>query len=148
MKTLFIPIIALLLTVNTYAQKPSKEKMKALKVAHITEQLDLTAKEAQAFWPIYNANEDKLEKLKTESVKRRKEKKPENLSEIEAKSLLLEMVSIEKQKCELDEQHLINLLKVLPAKKIIALHQANRSFRRKMIDEFKQRHRGEKNKKK
>ena len=32
----------------------TKEKIKALKVAHITNELDLTSKEAQQFWPIYN----------------------------------------------------------------------------------------------
>ena len=66
-KKILIPVFALLLSVNLYAQKPNKEKVKALKVAHITEQLDLTAKEAQAFWPVYNTNEEANDKLRDNS---------------------------------------------------------------------------------
>ena len=34
--------------------------MKALKTAHITDQLDLTSAEAEKFWPIYNEFDAKL----------------------------------------------------------------------------------------
>ena len=48
-------IITLLLTMNVVAQSPEKrERIKALKVAFITEKLELTESEAQKFWPIYN----------------------------------------------------------------------------------------------
>ena len=57
------------MSINSFAQKHDKEKIKALKVAHITEQLDLTAKEAQAFWPVYNANEEAHYKLRDNKVK-------------------------------------------------------------------------------
>ena len=36
-----------------------KEKIKALKTAFITTELDLTSAEAEKFWPIYNAFEEK-----------------------------------------------------------------------------------------
>jgi hypothetical protein len=52
------------------------------------------------------------------------------------------MVSIEREKVELRSIMLNNLLKTLPAKKIIALLQAERSFKHKMINEYKKRHAG------
>ena len=117
-----------------------REKIKALKIAHITEQMDLTQKEAQKFWPIYNANEAAEHKLREKSTERRKEKKPEELSESEAKKLLLDMMNVEKEKQELQSRLVTDLLKFLPAKKIIALMRAERSFKRKMLQEFKSRH--------
>ena len=56
MKNKFIfPILFLLMASISFAQgfRDKKEKVKALKVAYITEQLDLTTEEAQKFWPIY-----------------------------------------------------------------------------------------------
>ena len=65
MKNKIFTIILLFVSISTFAQlekekgytKKISEKLKALKVAHITEQLDLTKKEAENFWPIYNAHE-------------------------------------------------------------------------------------------
>lgn len=138
-------ILTLSLSISAFAQdKDIYERIKALKIAHITEQLDLTEKEAQNFWPIYNANEKAQDKLRSKSTNRRKEKKPQELSEAEAKTLLLEMVNTEKEKQELHSKFIGDLLKVLPAKKIISLMQADRTFRHKMIKQFKERHRGDK----
>ena len=133
-------VLILFLSTSVFAQRVDKEKIKNLKIAHITEQLDLTEIEAQKFWPIYNANEDAKHKLKAQSSLRRKEKVPEELSENEAKTLLLDMEKIEKQKVELHSKMLNQLLEVMPAKKIIKLFQAERSFRHKMFEEYKKRH--------
>ncbi len=138
-----IIILTLLVSASVFAQKPDREKIKALKIAHITEQLDLTEAEAQKFWPIYNANEEAEDKLREKSS-RRKDKKNEDLSESEAKTLLLEWEKSEKQKVELKSKMLSQLLEIMPAKKIIKLYQAERSFRHKMIEEYKKRHSKEK----
>ncbi|SDH26227.1 Spy/CpxP family protein refolding chaperone [Winogradskyella thalassocola] len=140
MKTIHTLILTLFISASIFAQKYDREKIKALKIAHITEQLDLTETEAQKFWPIYNANEDAENELRESSTNRRKDKKPEELSESEAKSLLLAMEKMEKRKVELHSKMLNELFEILPAKKIIKLYQAERSFRQKIFDEYKKRH--------
>jgi len=142
MKKLLIPFVALLLSINVYSQRPNKEKVKALKIAHITEQLDLTEKEAQAFWPIYNANEESREKLR-ESSGLERPKNIENLSEAEARKHLEAMAKMESNRHELQQKYFSKLVGVISAKKTLKLIQAERSFRRKLIEEFKVRHRGE-----
>ncbi|QRM89898.1 sensor of ECF-type sigma factor [Lacinutrix sp. WUR7] len=144
MKTTYLLLFTLLFSLSTFAQKMDRDKIKALKIAHITEQLDLSEKEAQDFWPIYNANEEAENKLRNESFEKIKEQTPNDLSENDAKSILLKMLSIKKEKQELDTKYLNDLLKILPAKKVLTLMQANRSFKHKMIEQFKQRHKGEK----
>ncbi|WP_178984007.1 Spy/CpxP family protein refolding chaperone [Winogradskyella helgolandensis] len=140
MKIIHTLLLTLFVSTSIFAQKLDREKIKALKIAHITEQLDLTETEAQKFWPIYNANEDAENKLRENSTNRRKDKNVEELSETEAKSLLLAMEKVEKQKVELHSKMLNELLEILPAKKIIKLYQAERSFRQKMFEEYKKRH--------
>lgn len=140
MKTISLFILTLFISASVFAQRPDREKIKALKIAHITEQLDLTETEAQKFWPIYNANEDAKSKLRESSMNRRKEQPIEELTESEAKSLLLEMEKAEKQKVALESKLLNQLFEILPAKKIIKLYQAERSFKQKMFEEYKKRH--------
>ena len=146
-KTLKLLLLTLFVSVNVFAQRPDRDKIKALKIAHITEQLNLTEIEAQKFWPIYNANEAAEQNLRLKSSERRKENTPSDLTESEAKALLLDMVSIEQEKVELRSKMLKDLLEILPAKKIITLVQSEKSFKRKMLQEFKSRHakRGRKN---
>lgn len=147
MKTVHTLIFTLLVSASVFAQKFDREKIKALKIAHITEQMALTTEEAQKFWPIYNANQEAEQKLRETSVEKRKQKNPEDLSESEAKALLLEMARIEREKADLHSQMLNELLDILPAKKILLLLQAERSFKRKMFEEFKSRHKGREPKK-
>ena len=52
---IFINIVLLCVVSATAQTKDeSRDKIKALKIAYITEQLNLTTEEAQKFWPIYN----------------------------------------------------------------------------------------------
>ncbi|WP_179008361.1 sensor of ECF-type sigma factor [Winogradskyella forsetii] len=141
MKTFHTLLITLFISASVFAQRPDREKIKALKIAHITEQMDLSKKEAQKFWPIYNANEDAEDQLREKFSALRNEKSANELTESEAKTYLLNLISIEQEKTELRAKLLNDLLEILPAKKIVALVQAEKSFRRKMIEEYKERHR-------
>lgn len=43
------------ITLSSFAQQKSHEKIEAMRVAFITNRLNLTAEESQKFWPVYNA---------------------------------------------------------------------------------------------
>ncbi|MDG4716629.1 sensor of ECF-type sigma factor [Winogradskyella marincola] len=149
MKQLIL-FILLLTSATNFAQggEKIKERIKAQKVAFITDKLELTSEEAQKFWPIYNEIEVKKEELRKESVLKRKEKKPEDLTEEEAKILLNEMLDIEDQKHELNRELVSKLEEVISSKKIIALMRAEREFDRKLLDrlkEFKDRRQNRRN---
>ncbi len=145
-KKILLSIFALMLSIGTYAQrKIDKDKIQALKIAHITQELDLTEQEAQAFWPVYNTNEDEREKLRSGSYKNLiKKKKPEEITEAEAKMILDNIIKMEEARLKLQKDYYAKLLNILSAKKIMKLMNAERSFRRKMIEQFKDRHRRKK----
>jgi hypothetical protein len=131
-------------SLNSFSQdNDRRERIKALKVAYLTEQLNLSESEAQKFWPIYNAFEEQEQKLRKENYTKRKETNVESLSEQEAKKLIEDMFFIEKQKFELRENFVKDLQKILPSKKIIKLKIAEDEFNKKMFDEYKKR-RGQK----
>ncbi len=143
MKKILFTILTFSIVFTSCAQKRERnEKIEALKIAFITEQLNLTKTEAQQFWPIYNAFEEQEDLLRKKSVSRRKEKQPENLTEKEAKQLLLDMMEVEEQTNDLKHQYITDLLTVLPATKVINLFRAEHDFKRKMFEEFKKRRGG------
>lgn len=60
-------LIILFLTSATYlarAQGNRGEKIEALKIAFITEKLQLTSSEAKQFWPVYNSYEKEIQELR------------------------------------------------------------------------------------
>jgi len=70
MKKLILTIFMVFITIiNLSAQQGKRERLKAYKTAYITEHLDLTPQEAEKFWPIYNAYEKQIYKLKVLNIK-------------------------------------------------------------------------------
>lgn len=141
MKKHSLTLLVLLITFGAFAQKgrmKQKEKLKALKIAHITSQLELTTKEAEAFWPIYNAHE--AEKYKTRQLLK-KRNLPKVITEGEAKAVLKQMQEAEEEKVKSIKKYTEQLSKVISYKKILLLIQSEHSFKRKMIEEFRGRSR-------
>lgn len=70
MKKLLLAIGFLLTTATaSFAQKgPDNDKIKALYIAYITEQLTITSAEAQSFWPVYAQYENELKMIPTSDV--------------------------------------------------------------------------------
>ncbi|MGH2566044.1 MAG: hypothetical protein ACRDE8_00835 [Ginsengibacter sp.] len=47
------------------AQEPSGEKIQSLKIAFITQKLQLTPEEAQKFWPVYNEYDNEIRSIES-----------------------------------------------------------------------------------
>ncbi|NHN24453.1 sensor of ECF-type sigma factor [Flavobacterium jejuense] len=141
-----ITLLLLLIVSFSFAQggmKEKKEKIKALKVAYITEQLNLTSEEAQKFWPVYNAFDDKQFEIKHNKmkavIKRFEEGGIDQLTEKEALELITKMETYEDEMHHLKKKFLKDLLTVLPPKKVIKLKKAEDEFNRKLLREFRGR---------
>ena len=135
-KTLLI-LAFIAITFNSFAQR--KERLKALKVAFITERLELSSTEAQKFWPVYNAIEDEKDVLRKESRKLRKNLDLETISDNDANTLLESMLDLENKKHQLQNKRVNELLKVIPAKKVILLKIVEDQFNKRMLEEIKKR---------
>ena len=147
MKKLITLSLLFLLTFNVFSQhKERDERIKTLKIAFITERLAFTESEAQKFWPIYNAFEDENNKLRRQSYNKRKVENMESLSELEAKTMLNDMVSIEEQRHQLRQKFMKDLLTAIPAKKVILLKASEDEFNKRMFEEFKKRRQEKKEK--
>lgn len=145
---IIFPILFLLMTSISFAQgfRDKKEKVKALKVAYITEQLDLTTEEAQKFWPIYNTFDDKQAELRHEKMRAILDRfapgSVEKLSEKDASTLLTQMETIEENLFTLRKKFIKDLQGVISAKKIIKLKKAEEDFNRHLLKQMREKRKG------
>ncbi|MFD2890488.1 sensor of ECF-type sigma factor [Flavobacterium chuncheonense] len=146
MKTKFIILLLLFLSTLSFSQtfKEKRDKIKALKVAYITEKLDLTSEEAQKFWPVYNTYDDKqfeIRHQKGKSIMKKIEATGyDTLTEEEAKKLIVQIEANEEEMYEVKKKFIQDLQKVLPAKKIILLKKSEDEFNRKLLKQFRENH--------
>ncbi len=139
-KTLLLVLLFTSLTGS--AQDRMRERLKAQKVAFITDQLPLTVNEAQEFWPIYNAYEANTHRLRRIDMRRLKEdfeiNGGENISEADAEKLLERLIMIEDQIYKERTTLISKLRKVISAKKIIKLKRVEEEFNKKIISRFRE----------
>ena len=144
-KKILVLIIFLAFSNNFYGQRgPMREKVKSLKIAYITERLDLKSTEAQAFWPIYNAHEEKQNELRKRerSEIRAKLREVNDLSEAEADKLLALALSIQAEKEKLNSNFLKEINKVISSKKTILLMNAEENFKKRLLKEYRHKRGG------
>ena len=137
MRHIIILALCMLMGLNATAQrnKEMQERIKAQKVAFITERLELTPKEAQEFWPIYNAFEDKTNDFRRNDLKGvREAMRRGDLSNSEAQEILNKYMAVEDKLHNAKKQLVKDLGNVLPPQKIIKLKSAEDAFNRKLMD--------------
>jgi len=117
-------------------RKNRREEMKALQIGFITEKLDLSTDESQAFWPIYNAFEDDSRAIKGAV---RKKKNISELSDQEAMDLVSAKLEADEKMLVLKRQYVEDLKPVLPAKKIAQLFTIEHEFKRKMLKNIREK---------
>ena len=142
MKRLFIISVILLGTLQTNAQV-NREKIKAMKTAFITNALDLSSKEAQQFWPIYNAYDKRIYQAKTIRTRAITRKVRlaggvQQLSHSDANDILQEFIDTDYEVAKAKQDLKDQLSTVVSAKKIILLFRAEQDFNKKLLRDFRE----------
>ena len=124
------------------AQENHRERIKAYKTAYITQELDLSSKEAEKFWPVYNDYEKKLFSLRVLKVREERNRIKdqggfENLSDKEAKEALNTLIQNDKEIIQIKEKLYKDLSDVLSPVKILKLHKAEMDFNKKLLSQYK-----------
>jgi len=133
-----------LISFSFYAQpdkmKEKREQIKTMKVGFLTTELELTSAEAEKFWPIYNAFEEKefeLKHLKMRILIKKYREGKEKMTEKEAVNLLNQFENNEEELFVLHKKFITNLKETLPALKIIRLKKSEEDFNRKLLLQYR-----------
>lgn len=142
-----ITLLLLLFTTLTFSQRREEklEKLKALRIAFISDKLDLTPEEAQKFWPIFNQFEDDHQDLRRKRQNLMFQLRPENVSSLSDKEVQNLMEEDEKLESELHnarKQLAKSLQGVIPNQKIMMLRQLEIEFKQKLLEQIKNRKAG------
>lgn len=141
MKRIFILTIVMLITLSAFGQgrEAMRERIKAQKVAFITERLDLTPTEAQQFWPIYNEFEEKVNTMRRNDLREVRQKmKSGDLTTDEAQELLDQFMAVEENIHLAKKQLVKDLGNAIPPQKIIALKAAEDAFNKRLMEIIKE----------
>ncbi|MFC7357040.1 hypothetical protein ACFQO1_05030 [Jejudonia soesokkakensis] len=140
-----ILILSLVMTANLAAQGDKHEKIKALKAAHITEALSLTATEAEKFWPIYNAYEDKMHDLRKAERKEilgpLRNEGLETMTDAQANALIDKALVFKQNDVTYRTEMLNALRKVISPKKVIKLKKAEDDFKKQLLERYRNKRR-------
>jgi hypothetical protein len=112
-----------------------KERIKAQRVAFISDRLALTSDEAQKFWPVYNQFTADFEEVKKAQNEQRKNTndKLAVLGDKEIEKALEDELSSQQKLIELQRKYQIELKKVISVRKVAMLYKAERDFKLKLL---------------
>ncbi len=143
-KRLFLIGIFCLSGIYGWAQQiptdgPAAQKIKAMKVAFITERLNLTPEESQQFWPLYNEFEETEKAIRQEY---RTGRDLQNISEEEADQLIEQHFEMEQRLLDLKKKYFQKFKPAISARKIILLRKAEREFNLELLKRLRERRQG------
>jgi len=146
-------IFLLLLSINIsgYCQKQPQynkqrwEDIETQKIAFISRFLELTPKEAQAFWPLYNelqAKKDSLGRHRRMCMRKAK-MDMEGMPEAQISKVSDKIIELQLKTAILQKEYHSKLKKILPPIKVLRLYHAERQFQNILLRQIKEhgRHR-------
>ena len=144
MKRIILGISLLLLSSLSLVAQNSRDQIKALKTAFITNALELTPGEAEKFWPVYNAfsqNIHEMKTVKTQQIARkiRLAGGLEDLSNVEADAVLQEFIDIDFNVANEKKKLHKNLKGIISSKKIIKLFRAEQNFNKELLKRLREK---------
>ncbi len=145
--------IAFIASANVYSQQRNNidiDRVKSHKIAFITNELNLTAREAQVFWPVYNAHEKLMSQYRRDEINAMKmvvknpdrsylsKKNFDNISEDEAKKIYSIVTNLRNKTHQEKQNYMSKLTSILSYKKILKLQASERKFRKELFRKLRQ----------
>ncbi|MDX2245302.1 MAG: hypothetical protein SF052_00890 [Bacteroidia bacterium] len=117
------------------------EKIESFRVAFFTQKLNLTTKEAEKFWPVYNAFLDEQESLR----------KTRRALQLQAQSAVMgddnsqleklsdDFIHLKGKEAEIAEKYHTQFKTVLPIRKVLLLYKTETEFKKEILEEIRRR---------
>jgi hypothetical protein len=134
---LIICIVHTVLSIQAQPKSDKKDRIQAIKVAYITEKINLSSKQSQQFWPLYNEYQNELKQL-NQSL-RKNQFILEDMTDDELNIFVENKLKTEEQKIALQRTYLQNYKQVLSIRQIVRLYRAETSFKKELLRRAKER---------
>ena len=134
MRQYFFLILFCLLALGSLSASAQdrNENVEAAKIAYLTDKVELTADQAQKFWPVYNEYETKRREL-MRNYRSGYRKNLEEMTEQEAKARIEEMFFIKEKELDLEKEYVAKYQRIITPKQLIKLYRAERDFTKLLL---------------
>jgi len=129
--------VMLLMSTGALAQQRRLERVHAMKVGFITSRLQLSASQAERFWPIYNRYESDLRATRRQHLKQRVA--PRDMTDEQAKTQIENNLELQEAVIDLKKRYKNEFLKVISARQLMDLYDAEKDFRQELVKELRER---------
>jgi hypothetical protein len=138
---ILVSILCTLLTSLALAQTPEgMNRIESARIALITERLELTPEQAEKFWPLYREYMERREDLRKELLSAKSEiRKDEEMTDEESKKLVDKALKLKERKVALDRDYSDKFNRVITARQLIALRNAEDDFRQMLLERLEKR---------
>lgn len=112
------------------------DKMRSMKIAYISEQIELTPEEAEKFWPVYNEMGSKRESITHDLLKRffNPEESPAEVSDEMAEEIMQNRFAQEQALLDLKKEYHTKFTEIMSASKVMKLYESENNFRRGLME--------------
>lgn len=138
-KTGLVLLMLLMISTTLFAQ-PGKyrERIKALKIAYITEKLNLSSKQAEQFWPVYNEYEAEMWKTRKGFIDKYRSDNPGSDPK-SAHQYIEANLDFQEKIIDLKKKYKDKFLEVISAQQVAELYEAEHGFKQMLLRELKER---------
>lgn len=132
-KTTLFLICSLLLLNLSFAQKKGNSDIRNIKIAMLSDHMDMTPEQSQKFWPLYNRYENELRVIwKQKKAIRENSKNSKN-----PKQDLDRMQQLDGRQLAIKGKYKDEFLKVISARQLTSMNAAEAEFKKILIERWK-----------
>lgn len=123
MKRILILTFFTFFTLSSFAQQDKGERIETLKIAHISNQLNLDSKTAERFWPVYHQYEAELRQVVME-------KRQLNQSDNRSAE---DIIDQDQKALDIKRKYNAQFLKIIDNNQVNKLYDAEKDFRKMLL---------------
>ncbi len=114
---------------------PLAQRVEAIKIAFITEKLQLTPRESQEFWPIYNEYQDEQKKIRKSY---RFSDSFSTMTDKQAEQMLNDHLEMEQRLLDVKRDYVKRMRSAIPVRKVAMLGRVENEFRKELVKRLRE----------
>jgi len=135
-----IGLVVLLLSVQAgWAQKSNQDKIHAMKIGMITENLQLSSDQAEKFWPVYHAYEAERVAVIRQMRKLQKQISHNEIAQSEVVKAEEQILNLKNQESDIIRSYRPKFLRVISSDQYASLLKTERQFHDMLVQRLKSR---------
>lgn len=137
MKQLILIITIALFSAQSFAQGDGSGRVRAMRINFLTEKMHLPPDQNAKFWSVYTRYMDERSALRKTYLNQFMSNKNENLTKYQAYRRVDDNIEYKEKDLQLSKKYKDELLQVISPQQLVELYDAEREFKKMLIEKLK-----------